>query len=413
MGFFNERSLRIVWSASRYSQPPLHFPGIITSDSMNLQLIQSGHLRRIIIAAKFNATAHVGWPKLQIMRINVEQNTYDIVASTTNTTEPRPTGYLNVYEYEFNNSVAVQIGDEVAISWHGNVSQTDQIRYSLAYYIISSGSRVPMVSIIVGDCGPETDWLTSNIPQCEEMNITTTSDSPGPYNTVSRTPATDNELTSTTTNPKLNFSNTTATMTMGSMSATQASINQTVNSESEVKLSTTSDKTTIISGTVVFSLIMIILLIFVVVLTLTLVVKRRRKSTSMNVTDPIEMSTQPRTLHNTSSESITDSTHGVKLDEAEDYIEVNHVYATDTLPTDPNVAYGTVDCIEVDSNPAHSTDTVPTDTNVAYGSNATTVPTYPNVAYGTTNYNAVPTSPTVAYGTHPPQIHDYEYVAFP
>ena len=58
MGFFNERSLRIVLSASRYSQPPLHFPGIITSDSMNLQLTQSGRLRRIVIAAKFNATAH-------------------------------------------------------------------------------------------------------------------------------------------------------------------------------------------------------------------------------------------------------------------------------------------------------------------------------------------------------------------
>ena len=131
----------------------------------------------------------------------------------------------------------------------------------------------------------------------------------------------------------------------------------------------------------------------------------------MNFTDPIEMSTQPRMLHNTSGESITDSTHEIKLDEAEDYIEVNHVYATDTLPTDPNVAYGSVDCIEVDSNPAHSIDTVPTDTNVAYGINATTIPTYLNVAYGTTN--VVPTSPTVAYGTHPPQIHDYEYVALP
>ena len=61
------------------------------------------------------------------------------------------------------------------------------------------------------------------------------------------------------------------------------------------------------------------------------------------------------------------------------------------------MAYGTVDCIEVDSNPAYGTNTVPTN---------------PNVAYGTTN-NAVPTSPNVAYSTHPPQIHDYEYVAFP
>ena len=274
MGFFNERSLRIVLSASRYSQPPLHFPGIITSDSMNLQFTKSGHLRRIIIAAKFNATVRVGWPKLQIMRIDMRQHT----VASTNTTEPRPTGYLNVYEYVLNNSVTVNVDDMLAISWHGNVSQPDQIRYSLAYYTDNGGSRIPMVSIVVGDCDLETDRLTSNTLQCEEMNITTTSDSPGPSNTVSHTPATDNEqMTSTTTNPKLN-------------------------SESEVKLSTTIDKTIIISGIVVFSLILIILLIIFVVV-LTFVIKRRRKSASVNVTDPIEMSAQPRMLHNTSSKS--------------------------------------------------------------------------------------------------------------
>ena len=178
MGFLNEQSLGIVLSASRYPQALLHFPGIIISDSTNLQVIQSGRLRRIIIAAKFNATAHVGWPKLQIMRINLERNIY-IVASTTNTTEPRPTGYLNVYEYVLNNNVTVNVNDMLAISWHGDVNQPDQIRYSLAYYTDTSGSRVPMVSIVVGDCDLETDRLTSNTLQCEEMNITTTSDSPG------------------------------------------------------------------------------------------------------------------------------------------------------------------------------------------------------------------------------------------
>ena len=221
MGFLNKQSLRMVWSASRCYQDyrSLHFPGIISS-STNLQFTQSGRLRRIVIAAKFNATAHVGWPKLQIMRINVERDAYDIVASTTNTTEPRPTGYLNVYEYELNNSVTVEIDDMLAISCCGNVSQRDQIRYSLAYYN-SSGSRVPMVSITVGT---ETDRQTSNTLQCEEMNITTTSDSPGPSNTIS-IPAIDNEQ--------------------------MTSINQMVNSESEV--TTRLDKTIIISGTVVFS----------------------------------------------------------------------------------------------------------------------------------------------------------------
>ena len=204
MGFFNEQSLRIVLSASRYSQPPLHFPGIM-SDPTNLQLTRSGCLKRIVIAAKFNAAARVGWPKLQIIRIgNNGEYGSDIIIFTTNMKEPRPTGYLNVYEYELNNSITVQVNDILAISWHGNVSQTDQIRYSLAYYTDSGGSRVPMVSIVVGDCDPETDRLTSNTLQSEEMNITTTSDSPGPSNTVSHTPAIDNEqMTSTTTKPKL------------------------------------------------------------------------------------------------------------------------------------------------------------------------------------------------------------------
>ena len=260
MRFLNEQSLRIVWSASRYSQPPLHFPGII-SDSTNLQLTQSGCLRRIVIAAKFNATAHVGWPEIQILIMGNSRvhgsGTNDIAVCRTNK-EPRSTGYLNIYEYELNSSVAVQIGDEVAISWHGNISQPDQIRYSLAYYV-SSGSRVPMVSIVVGDCVPEMDLLVSNALHCKEMKVTSiTSDSPGPTNIIS-TP------------------------------------------DTEIKLSTTSDETIIICGTVVFSILLIILLIFVVVLTF--VVKRRRKSAAMSATDPIEMSTQPRMLHNTPSKS--------------------------------------------------------------------------------------------------------------
>ena len=109
----------------------------------------------------------------------------------------------------------------------------------------------------------------------------------------------------------------------------------------------------------------------------------------MNVIDPIEMTTQPQMLHNPPSESImvanqASTTQEVKQDEAVDYIEIctNQAYGTDILPTDPNEAYGTIDSIEMDANQAYGTITVPTD-------------------------------PNVAYGTHPPQIHDYEYVTLP
>ena len=68
----------------------------------------------------------------------------------------------------------------------------------------------------------------------------------------------------------------------------------------------------------------------------TFVIKQRRKSASMNVTDPIEMSTQPRMLHNPpTSESVVNSkqastTQEVKHDEAVDCIEMdaNKAYIT-------------------------------------------------------------------------------------
>jgi hypothetical protein len=265
MGFFNARSLRIAANASRYSQASrfLHFPGIITPDSYlstNLYLTQSGSLRGMVIAAKFNATACVGWPVLKIMRMEYSgirgSDTSDTVASTTNM-KPRLTGYPNVYEYELNNNVIVRVDDILTISWHGNVSQPDQVRFSLAYYI-NNGFSVPMVSVVVDDCD---DLLTSNALHCTS-HVT---------RNVTITPA------------------------------TQANTNQANESDSEIQLSTTNE-TIIISGVVVFSLVLlIILLIFLIVFTF--VVKRRRKSASMNATDPIEMSTQPQMLHNIPSKS--------------------------------------------------------------------------------------------------------------
>jgi hypothetical protein len=368
MGFLNEQSLRIVWSASRYCQAPLYFPGIITSDlnSTNLYLTQSGPLRRVVIAAKLNATAHVGWPKLQIMRMNMHHDTYDTIASTTDTIEPRPTEYLNVYEYELI-SVTVQIYDVLVISWHGDISQPAQIRFSLAYYINNNGIRVPMVSIVVGDYDSEIGQLTSNALRCEE--VTTAS---------------------------------TVTMTMESIGTTQASTKE---SDSKIQISTTNE-TIIISGVVLFSLVLLSILLFV----FTFVVKRRRKSASMNVTDPIEMSTQPQMIHNAPSKSIMDSNQVYTTRE-----EVKHV---DCIEMDSNQAYithsevndeqgaGKKDCIEMGANQGYATDTLPTDPNLAYGT-VDSIEVDANPAYGT---NTVPTDPNVAYGTHPPQMNDYDYI---
>ena len=307
MGFLNEQSLGIIWNASRlFSQDSasLHFSGII-SNSIRLRLTQSGQLRRLFIAAKFNATARFGWPEFQIMNTT---DTYNVTLAM----EPRPTGYLNVYEYELNKNFTVQSGDALNISWPQHyVGLHNQIRFLLAQYDNGS-AMVPMVSIILGNCDRETDLLILNSLYCEEVTISPTSDTISITRNVTRTPATKSDglvtstiITTDLNRPELNTSDHTTAgivnMTKESINTTQASINQTNKSESEINLSTTNE-TVLISGVVVFSLFLLItLIIFVAVFTL--VVKRRRKSASLNAINSTEMNNQPRMLYNTPSKS--------------------------------------------------------------------------------------------------------------
>ena len=252
------------------------FPGI-PHLAMSMPFTQFGPLRKIIIAARFNIRVPVGWPELQIIR--TANNGTSNVVFTTNATEPKPTGYLNLYEYDLApKDFDIEVGDKLNISWYGNVLWCDQIRFSLPYYN-NGTSSVPMVSIIVGDYNPETDLLTLNTLYCEDVPVMAT-DSINMIRNVTGILAT---------------SGSTATMTKESTFTTRASIKRN-------NSSTTSDKIIIISGTVVFSLLLLLILLFFVVV-LIFVVKQRRKSASVNVIDPIEMSAQSRMLHNTPSKS--------------------------------------------------------------------------------------------------------------
>ena len=82
----------------------LYFPGLTqySIPKLSMPLNQSGPLRRIIIAAKFNTSVDIGWPEIQIIRrassVTNGSDTYDIAFSTV--TAPRHTGYLNLYEYD-------------------------------------------------------------------------------------------------------------------------------------------------------------------------------------------------------------------------------------------------------------------------------------------------------------------------
>ena len=135
MGFLNEQLLQRIVDVPRsansfvslysYSQ----FPGISTK-AMSMPLTQSGSLRKIIIAAEFDVTVKSGWPELQIIR-----NATDFVF-TTNTIEPKPTGYLNVYEYRLlADEPEIRAGDVLNISWHRDIMEHPyNIRFSLARY---------------------------------------------------------------------------------------------------------------------------------------------------------------------------------------------------------------------------------------------------------------------------------------
>ena len=116
-----------------YDNDSFSFPGI-PRPAMSMPFTQFGPLRKIVIAARFDVHIPIGWPELQIARIaNNAYVTYNVVF-TTNATEPKPTGYLNLYEYDLApKNFDIQDGDKLNIAWYSNVDllQTNQIRFSL------------------------------------------------------------------------------------------------------------------------------------------------------------------------------------------------------------------------------------------------------------------------------------------
>ena len=84
--------------------------------------------------------------------------------------QPKPTGYLNVYEYNLSTMLPfeVTVGDTLNISWHTDVDHLRNICFSLAYYNgTSAAAGIPMVSIVVGNCDSEADLQTLNTLCCE------------------------------------------------------------------------------------------------------------------------------------------------------------------------------------------------------------------------------------------------------
>ena len=226
----------------------------IPQSATSMPLTQSGPLKKLIIAAEFDVTASAGWPVLQIIR-NATNHTY--VVFTTNTIEPKPTGYLNVYEYDVSNdTVQINVGDVLNISWRTNEEQSDRNRFSLACYNGTS-SKIPMVSIVVGDCDSDTNLLTLNSLYCAEGSESTIIS--GKTSTIGTT--------------------STYTLTM-SNKFTDAMINMNQNS---------SKLNAVIGGIISCYFLLIILLILVI--TCVIIKRRRKKFASINTVDSTEMNT--------------------------------------------------------------------------------------------------------------------------
>ena len=224
----------------------------IPQSATSMPLTLSGPLKKLIIAAEFDVTTSAGWPELQIIR-NAANHAY--VVFTTNTTEPKPTGYLNVYEYDISNdTVEINVGDVLNISWRTNSGRPDRNRFSLTYYNGTS-SKMPMVSIVVGDCDPETNLLTLNSLYCAEGSESTIIS--GKTSTIGTT--------------------STYTLTM-SNKFTDAMTNINQNS---------SNLNVVIGGAISCLFLLIILLILVI--TCVIIKRRRKKFASINTVDSTGM----------------------------------------------------------------------------------------------------------------------------
>ena len=99
---------------------------------------EMGLLEKFFIAAKFDHTIPSGWPLIQIRR-RIHVNDFSYFSQVLSTTmEPRPTGYLNVFEYDVQNmAFDIQNDDLIRVFWPTDTNILRR-RYSLAYLRDSS-----------------------------------------------------------------------------------------------------------------------------------------------------------------------------------------------------------------------------------------------------------------------------------
>ena len=132
VGFLNQISLGRIINAPRDNS--VHQLLSFSEDTTTVLLtsVESGYtyLMSVTIAAKFNHTVPYGWPSLQVRR---PSNNGSYVSVYVTESEPRSTGYLNVFEYDLSDDeFELRPGEQIRLSWI--IRSSNPARYSLGYY---------------------------------------------------------------------------------------------------------------------------------------------------------------------------------------------------------------------------------------------------------------------------------------
>ena len=132
VGFLSQISLGRIINAPRDNS--VHQLLSFSEDATTVLLtsVESGYtyLMSVTIAAKFNHTVPYGWPSLQVRR---PSNNVSYVSVYVTESEPKPTGYLNVFEYDLSDDeFELHPGEQIRLSWI--IRSSNPARYSLGYY---------------------------------------------------------------------------------------------------------------------------------------------------------------------------------------------------------------------------------------------------------------------------------------
>ena len=265
MGFLSRDSLDMIVDAPRDNTifGSLNFT---QNNVQSMPLNVSGSLIKFVIATKFNHSELSGWPILQIRRSD------NVTAMTQ--LEPRPTGYLNVFEYD-PLSVDIQPGDISYVC----IPESTKKRYLLAYLTKSSISEPTVLASICIDSTTVTQKIAAVSDRTIGCNGATTVNIPGTTTAIAAdSPPTNLPNTSTKSNP---ISSTASATTSFTATSEYFTTNSSTNSETTVTISHSSSKrqpVTEIIGGVLGTLAVLILLAVLIIIIVFLTYRHKRSS---------------------------------------------------------------------------------------------------------------------------------------